>query len=210
MERDLREIVTELEAGTNVTLLGATAGTATASTALVLDSSGEVTAGPLILSDLPTTAGVGITGTADNFASGVQKIGSLFKTTIVIDVDGLNCGGTAGDVIGADGAGAAHLGQITAARNGTIFAGRMTCLELPTGGDPDIDLYSAAEATGVEDTAITALTETQLVNSADLVAGTVLPLTAFPAADEYLYLVCGTATAGTYTAGLIEIVLWGK
>jgi len=154
--------------------------------------------------------GVGITGAADNVVSAVEKVGSMYKTTIIIDIDGLNCGGSAGDIIGADGAGVAHLGQITAANNGTIFAGSMTCLELPTGGDPDIDLYSAAEATGVEDTAISALDETKLVDSGDLVAGTELPLTAFPAANEYLYLVCGTATDATYTAGIVKIELWGK
>jgi hypothetical protein len=191
-------------------LLGATAGTSEASKALIPDSNGELTAGPIILADLATVPGVGITGSADNVAYGVEKFGSLFRTTIVVDIDGLNSGGTIGDIIGADGAGAAHLGQITAARNGTIFAGELTCLELPTGGDPDINLYSATEATGVEDTAIATLTETLLLNSGDLVAGNMLPLTAFPAADEYLYLACGAVTDATYTAGIIKIVLWGK
>ena len=164
-----------------------------------------------ILNDMAVTAGVGISGTADNFASKVEKVGSLFKTTIVIDIDGLNSSATIGDIIGADGAGAAHLGQITAARNGTIFAGRLTCLETPATGDDDIDLYSASEATGVEDTAIGDLTETQLCNSGDLTNASIIPLTAFPAADEYLYLVGHTADgAGTYTAGILVIELWGK
>ena len=162
------------------------------------------------LHDLAISAGVGITGAADNFASKVEKIGTLFKTTIVIDIDGLNCGGTAGDIIGDDGTGVAHLGQITAARSGTIFAGTVTCIEAPTGGDPDIDLWSAVEDTGVEDTAISALDETQLCNSGDLAAGSVIPLTAYPAADEYLYLVCGVSTDATYTAGIVCIELWGK
>lgn len=163
-----------------------------------------------LASDLAVTAGVGITGAADNVASKVEKVGSLFKTTIVIDIDGLNSGGTAGDIIGADGAGVAHLGQVTAARNGTIFAGLLTCIQAPTSGDPDIDLYSAVEATGVEDTAISALTETQLCNSGDLTAASRIPLTAFPAADEYLYLVSGDATDAAYTAGILIIELWGK
>lgn len=163
-----------------------------------------------ILDDMAVTAGVGITGTADNYASKVEKIGTLFKTTIVIDIDGLNCGGANDDVIGADGAGVAHLGQITAARSGTIFAGTLTCIEAPTGGDEDIDLHSATEATGVEDTAIADLTETKLCNSGNLTAGSVIPLTAFPAANEYLYLTCGTFTDATYTAGILVIELWGK
>ncbi len=155
--------------------------------------------------------GVGITGTADNYGCSVEKVGTLFKTTIVVDIDGLNSGGTANDIIGADGAGVAHLGQITAAKNGTIFAGRMTCLETPATGDDDIDLYSAEESTGVENTLVTALTETQLCNSGDLTNASIIPLTAFPAADEYLYLAGGTGDSeATYTAGILVIELWGK
>jgi len=164
-----------------------------------------------IFEDMAVVAGVGITGTADNFASRVEKVGTLFKTTIVIDIDGLDSGGTANDIIGANGAGVAHLGQITAARNGTIFAGLMTCLETPTGGDNDIDLWSATEATGVEDTLVTDLTETQLCNSGDLTNASRIPLTAFPAANKYLYIAGGTGdTQATYTAGILIIELWGK
>ena len=189
---------------------GVTAGATAASKAVVLDSGGDATSGPVILSDLPTVAGVGITGAADNFASGVVRVGTLYKTTIVVDIDGLNCGGAVNDIIGKDGADVAHLGQITAARNGTIFAGLLTCLEAPTTGDPDINLYAADEATGVEDTLVTDLTEHQLCNSGDLAAGTTVTLTDMPDADEYLYLACGTSTAGLYYAGIILIELWGK
>jgi len=161
--------------------------------------------------DLPTTAGAGITG-ADSFASQVTKIGTLFETKIVIDIDGLNSGGANNDVIGVDGAGAASLGQITAAKNGTIFAGKIECIEVPTGGDPDIDLWAADESTGVEDTLITALTnDTQLTNGGDFAAvAETIELTAFPAANQYLYLACGTFTDATYTAGILVITLWGK
>jgi hypothetical protein len=157
------------------------------------------------------TAGVGIPGTADNFYTSVEKIGTIIKTTILIDVDGLNSGDTAGDIVGADGAGVAHLGQITAAVNGTLFAGKITCLETPAGGDPDIDLWYADEATGVEDTAITSLTgETQCIDHGDWTAGDVDGLTAFPAANKYLYLTTGDATDATYTAGILLIELYGK
>ena len=164
-----------------------------------------------ILANLATTAGVGITGTAANFASSVEKVGTLFKTTIIIDLAGLNSGGTADDIIGANGAGVAHLGQITAARNGTIFAGLLTCLETPATGDDDIDLYSAVQSTGVEDTLVTDLTETKLCNSGDLTNASRIPLTAFPAANEYLYLAGGTGDSdATYTTGILVIELWGR
>jgi hypothetical protein len=154
--------------------------------------------------------GIGITGTADKFLTSVEKVGQIIKTTILIDVDGLNSGGTIDDIVGADGAGAAYLTQITAAVNGTIYAGKITCLQVPTGGDPDIDLYAADEATGVEDTLVTALTQTQLINHGDwTTVGSVDALTAMPAANQYLYLATGAATDATYTAGVLLIELYG-
>ncbi len=157
------------------------------------------------------TPGTGIsTGTGTICEHSVQKIGGLFKTEILIDLTGLNDGGTAGDIIGKDGAAAnCHIGQITAAVNGTIIAGKIEGHEAPAGGDPDINLYSAAESTGVQDAAITGLDETLLVNAGDMTAASVVNLTAWPAANEYLYLVCGTSTDGDYTAGRCLITLWG-
>lgn len=154
-------------------------------------------------------AGIGITGAAASFTTSVEKIGSIIKTTIIIDLAGLNSGGVADDVIGDDGSGVAHLGQITAAVNGTIISGKLTCLETPATGDDDIDVYSATENTGVEDTAIGDLTETALCNSGDLVAGTEVALAA-PAADQFLYLVGGTGGDATYSAGILKLEFWGK
>jgi len=156
-------------------------------------------------------AGVGITGTADSYLTSVEKVGTIIKTTILIEVDGLNSGGTADDVIGADGAGVAHLGQITAAVNGTIFAGKITCLETPTGGDPDINLWYTDDATGVEDTLVSAMSnQIQCINHGDWSAGQMDVLTAFPAANKYLYLSTTEVTDATYTAGILLIELWGK
>jgi len=188
---------------TTLTLTGTTV-TATGTELNVVDS------GP-VFNDLAVTAGVGITGAADNFASGVEQVGTLFKTTIVIDIDGLNCGDTVNDIIGDDTGGAAHLGQITTARNGTIFAGTLRCIEAPVAGDIDIDLYAATEPTGIEDSLVTDLTETILCNSGNLSAGSEIPLTAFPATTKYLYLASGADVAdATYTAGILVIELWGK
>lgn len=159
----------------------------------------------------PTDAGTGITaGTGTVHAVSVTRNGSLIETRIFMDLTGLNSGGTAADIIGVAAAANCHIGQITEAVNGTIVGGYMRCLEVPTGGDPDINLYAADEATGVEDTAITALTnDTILVNSGDLTLASMEVLDAFPAANQYLYLVTGDATDDTYTAGKIEIVLFG-
>lgn len=161
----------------------------------------------------PVTAGTGITtGTGTVYESSVDRSGSIIKTSILVDLTGLDDGGTAADIIGVDGGAAnCHLGQITAAVNGTIIAGRMTCFEVPAGGDPDIDVYSATESTGVQDTAVTGLTETALVDAGDATLGSVVIFSALPAANEYLYLATGAGATvfGTYTAGKLLIELFG-
>ena len=104
------------------------------------------------------------------------------------------------------------LGQITTAINGTVVAGKVTCLEVPGGSDPDIDLWYADNAAGVEDAATSTLTnQVQLTNGGDHTLGdtdsfivdVVLP------ADKYLYLGCGGGENATYTKGKLLIELIG-
>lgn len=157
------------------------------------------------------TAGTGITGgTGTIHEASAQNHNGVFVTRILMDMTGLRST-AADDIIGVDGtANPCYIGQITAAANGTILGGKVTCLEVPAGGDPDIDLYSATEGTGVEDGAIADLTETQLLNSGDwLAVGDVKFLSATPAANEYLYLVAGATTDADYTAGRFLIELYG-
>lgn len=164
---------------------------------------------------LATEAGSGITGgTGTVYRSSVEKVGGIYKTKILIDLTGLDSDATLGDIIGVSGtSNPCHLGAIDTDRSGTILTGRVTCLETPAGGEVDIDLYAATEATGVTDGAIGSLTETQLLDSgADWTAGTVGVLSAFPTNGQYLYLTTGTSstpTAGTYTAGKFLIELEG-
>jgi len=159
---------------------------------------------------LATEAGTGITGgTGTVYRSSIIQQGGIITTRLLIDLTGLRSTGS-GDIIGVNGtSNVCHIGQLTAAQNGTILAGRMTCFEAPAGGDPDINVHSATEATGVEDGAIGDLTETLLVNSGDLSVGTVVIFTGVPAADEYLYLTTGAATDADYTAGKLLIELFG-
>jgi len=161
------------------------------------------------------TPGTGIsTGTNTVYKANVTVAGDLIKTEILIDLTGLNSS-AADDIIGKQATANCHIGQITSALCGTIFAGTFQSLETPTGGEPDIDLYAATEATGTEDTAITGLAETKLLDlNADLSAsnlGTPFVLSAFPAADQYLYLVgSGGGTDDIYTAGKLLITLYGQ
>jgi len=164
----------------------------------------------LLGNTLEVQAGPGIaTGTGTIVRTGVQRVGNIIHTEILVDLTGLRSTG-AGDIIGVDGTSlACYIGQVTAARCGTILSGTVECLEVPAGGDPDIDLYSATEATGVEDAAITSLAETQLTNGGDHTLAGVDALIAVPAADEYLYLVAAAATDADYTAGKLLIRLQG-
>ena len=160
---------------------------------------------------LATEAGAGVTGGAGTvYKSAVSREGGIIKTSILIDITDLQSSTTDLDIIG-QGSSAAHIGQITAAQNGTILAVRMTCLEVPATGADDIDLYAATVGTGVFDDGIAALTETALITSGGAWAsGTVKGSTDVPAANTYLYLVNGeAAVVGTYTAGKFLIELFG-
>jgi len=159
------------------------------------------------------TPGTGIsTGTGTLFKGSILRMGDVIETTIVIDLTGLSSGGANLDIIGANAAANCHLGQITAAGNGTILAGSMQCVETPAGGEPDIDLYSATVATGTEDAAISAISGTELLGAGADWTNLLAPkgLAVVPAAASYLYLAGGGAvTNAVYTAGKFVIKLYG-
>jgi len=156
------------------------------------------------------TAGTGITGgTGTVYKSDVQKLGDIFHTRILIDLTGLASSGS-GDIIGKAATANSHIGQITAAINGTVLGGKLTCLEAPAGGDPDINLWYADEATGTEDAAITGLSnQVQMCDSGDLALGSMVSIPTPPAADKYIYMVTGAATDANYTAGKLLIEFFG-
>ena len=156
------------------------------------------------------TAGTGITGgTGTVYRADVQKLGNIFHTRILIDLTGLASSGS-GDIIGKAATANSHIGQITAAVNGTVLSGKLTCMEAPAGGDPDINLWYADEATGTEDAAITGLSnQVQMCDSGDLALGSMVSIPTPPAADKYIYMVTGAATDANYTAGKILIEFFG-
>jgi hypothetical protein len=153
--------------------------------------------------------GVGISPVTNSiFKTSTVVNNNIVTTTILLDLTGLQSGGTAGDIIGKNGSGVAYLGQVTAANNGTILGISMTCLEAPVGGDDDIDLYSATEGTGVEDTAISALTETQIINSGTLSVGTIARGNTITD-NQYLYIVGQGTSNAAYSAGRLLIEITG-
>ena len=163
------------------------------------------------------TAGSGFSA-AETYQSWKEVYNNVIKTSILIDLTGVIGAGGLLDIIGNVGAANAHIGQVTTANNGTIFAGKITCLETPAGGEPDIDLYASNIGTGTENIAITdaALgTEVKLYESGgDMIGtgitGTTGGLIALPSDGHYLYLVKGLATdTSEYSAGKLLIELWG-
>ena len=160
------------------------------------------------------TVGTGISAvTAAIVKHSVVLIGNIYETTIALDLTGLSSSAAA-DIIGKEATANCHYGQITAAVNGTILSGYMQCLETPGTGEPDIDLYSANEATGTEDAAVTGLTETALLATAVDWTGILAPkgITVVPPANDYLYLTGGTSsspTNNTYDAGKFILKFYG-
>ena len=188
---------------------------AVGNTLLELRQSGIIVPGRSSLEGNVLSAGVGIEGIALVYSTSILRIGKLIKTELFIDLTGLNSKATDGDIIGLDGSGEAWIVQLTEELNGTVYKAQMSCIELPTNGDPNIALWEAVESTGVEDTLITLLDETELLQSqndgTDWAAGDSFALSAIPTMGEYLYLVQGdaTGTTGTYTGGQFWLEFWG-
>lgn len=205
---------------------GGTAGTAVASSPIVLDSNkgiatitsatittmtgnviGNVTGA--INPSVALTKGAGVAG-METYVSSVHTIGTLITTRILIDLTGLVGSATDTDIIGDSAAASAHMGRITAAINGTIRGGQVTCLEVPAGGTADINFYSANESTGAQDALATSLTETVLIDAGgSWTSGATKGMTALPPANDYLYVANGAASGGTFSAGKFLIELYG-
>ena len=95
-----------------------------------------------------------------------------------------------------------------------MFAVKFSCIEVPTGGDPDVNLVFSATGTDAHDAAVT--TGTVLLNNGDLTLGesaTTAAATAVIAggtnALNYVYLTSGAATNAAYTAGKLVITFYG-
>ena len=160
-------------------------------------------------SDTGLSAGTGF-GDAALFKSWTEQHGGVTKTTLLIDLTGIRST-AANDIIGDDGEANATIGQYTKEVMGTLFAVHWSCLEAPAGGDPDINLAFADEATLAEDSALSAGTNNgTILNNGDSSAGSDFwAVTGFPAVNQYFYLVAGAATDADYTAGVIKIEFYG-
>ncbi len=162
--------------------------------------------------DVPA-AGAGITtGTGTVYKSSVHERGGVITTKILVDVTGLTSADTDLDVIGVeDTALPCHIGQITAAVNGTILGGTMQCLE-DFDSVTDVGIYSAASGALVYEYLITdAAAEVVIVTPiVQATTGGAIPIAGVPTANHYLYLVNGADdTPEDFGAGKFLLTLYG-
>jgi len=162
--------------------------------------------------DIPE-AGTGITtGTGTVYKSSVHERGGVIVTQILMDLTGLTSADSDLDIIGVeDTALPCHIGQITAAVNGTILGGTLRCLEAPS-SLTDIGIYSAASGVLVYEGLITGeAAEVVIVTPAvQATANGAVPFAGVPTANHYLYLVNGAIdTPDIFTAGKFLLTLYG-
>ena len=174
--------------------------------ALTLDSSQNAT----FASATGTAEGGGIDAT-DAVNISVGTINGEIITTINVDIGagGILSSSTAGDVIGNDGVASAYITRLTTAINGIVYKGEMICVEVPTTGDPDINLAASSESGIAEDQAGEG--QHVLINGgvATLAAKNDITIPSGGIVGDYLYLTHGGTTAGTYDAGQFIIKLYG-
>jgi len=160
------------------------------------------------------TVGAGISDAAAAIVKyGISRAGDIITTRILIDITGLQSGGANNDIFGDPvGAGAkSHFGQITTAVNGVIWGGHVKCMETPAGCNTDINFNAATVDTGAQDADVTGLAGYAQLLDGGAQAGNSIdqPLTAYPAANTYLYVSCGTFTNTVASAGRFLITLYG-
>ena len=184
---------------------GASAVTITSGTGNLTLTSSHV----IVNSYTGTAAGGGIDAASPTI--NVSKINGEIVTTILIDIGGgsIVSSSTAGDVIGENDTANAYITRITTAVNGIVYKGEMMCIEVPTTGDPDINLVANASATIAEDAAGEG--EHVLVNGGTwtLAGKADFTIPSGGIVNDYLYFTHGDTTAGTYDAGKYVIKLYG-
>jgi len=143
-------------------------------------------------------------------SSEITKVGKKITTQIFMDIKGLASETTLDDIIGDTTAANSHFGQLLVSESGQIYAGTMTCLQVPTVGVTDIDLNSSSASTGVGGADVQSLADplVLLAAASAWTLGETQVLTGLPTAvSDFLYLSVGVAgTVGEYAAGqfLIE------
>jgi len=157
-----------------------------------------------------TAEGGGIDAT-DAVSISVGEYNSEIVTSVFVDIGAgsIISSSDAGDVIGNDGLSSAYITKLTTAINGIVYRGEMICLEVPTTGDPDINLCANGSGTIAEDQGGEGAHV--LINGgvATLAVKNDIAVPSGGIQDDFIYLTHGGTTAGTYDAGKFLIRFYG-
>ena len=168
----------------------------------------------------PFPTGAGADGSAGGITTTIQKINGEIITTMLVDIHGLLCSGTAKDIIGEDGASAAYITRILPAKNGTVYKCEMACIEAPVGSNTslDIDLVSSTHSLAedvVYDSGAGSQELSLIAAGANWTKGmrkiSAVGLNWTNLAQDYIYLANGSGanSGGTYSAGKFIIKFYG-
>jgi len=189
-------------AGNNVvdTSAGAAAGLNNAS----LDT------GATIFGVVPNITGTGVPSAGTN--TFINKVGGTIVTTILIDLQGGYTGSATADrIIGTGVSANAYIAELTKEVNGIPILLEFGCVEVPAGGDPDINVDISATGTTASGAAVAS--GTQMMNNGDLTLGYYNSVdsaaTMAALSKKFIYLVQGAATNAAYSAGKIWIRITG-
>jgi len=151
--------------------------------------------------------GAGAIGTGVAPATYRRTENGIIITETKIDLTGLNSGGAANDAIGLVATDACYIGRNVVATNGIIFKAELICVELPTGGDTDINVVENTTVDIQEDEAAGVVYG---VDGGTMAAGIIVTNDACSqTADDYWYLASGGTTNATYTAGQLIFRTYG-
>jgi len=166
--------------------------------------------GATIFGIVPNAIGSGVPSAATNIF--VSKVGGTITTTILIDLHGGYSGSATGDrIIGTGTSANAYIAELTKEVNGIPILLEFGCTEVPTGGDPDINVDISATGTTASGAAVAS--GTQMMNNGDLTLGYYNSVdsaaTMAALSKKFIYLVQGAATNAAYSAGKIWIRITG-
>ena len=201
------------DGGTNETIMiHADQGTSTSAITLVSDAGGIMLSGTKGVKS-KIANGIAAGGGIDAVSPEIQvgKYNGEIVTTIFIDIGAgsIVSGTDTGDVIGEDGVANAYVTQITSAKNGIVYKGEIVCLEVPTTGDPDINVAANSSGTIAEDAGGEGQHVLANCGTHTLALKTDFTIPAGGIQDDFIYLTHGGTTAGTYDAGKFYIRFYG-
>ena len=157
-----------------------------------------------------TTEGTGIDA-SDAVSISVGEYNGEIVTSVFVDigVGSILSSGSAGDVIGNDGVANAYITKLTTAINGLVYRGEIICLEVPTTGDPDVNVAANSSGTIAEDAAGEGQHVLANCGVHTLALKTDFTIPAGGVVDDFIYLTHGGTTAGTYNAGKFLLRFYG-